>query len=52
MTLQRKLWFGVIGWLATVTMAHLWLNTRLLEFGSYSETRDQARFRVGFLPVT
>ena len=52
MTLQRKLVFGVIGWLAVVTALHLWLNTGLFGPGSRPSSQGGMRFRVGFLPVT
>jgi hypothetical protein len=52
MTLQRKLVFGVVGWLAGVTALHLWLNTDLLNRASRPLDPGSVRFRVGFLPVT
>lgn len=52
MTLQRKLVLGVVGWLAAVTLLHLWLNTDLLKRAAHRTDPGSVRFRVGFLPVT
>jgi hypothetical protein len=52
MTLSRKLGLGVFGWLAAVTLLHLWLNVGVFDRRG-SPTGPAVRpFRVGFLPVT
>jgi hypothetical protein len=42
----------VVGWLAVVTLLHLWLNTRVFDGGARSNGHRRAEFRVGFIPVT
>jgi hypothetical protein len=45
-----RVWLAVIGWTTAVTLTHLGLNTRALDFGARAQERDG--FRVGYLPVT
>jgi hypothetical protein len=52
MTVQRKVLLGVVGWLATVTLLHLWLNVRAFDWSGGRKEADTEEFRVGFLPVT
>ena len=52
MPLQLRVWLAVIGWVGAVTLLHLGLNTRLLEFRGAAQGPDGEQFRVGFLPVT
>jgi hypothetical protein len=52
MSSRLKVLLGVIGWLAVVTLLHLWLNTRVLDFAPAPQGQSEVRFRVGFLPVT
>ncbi len=52
MSSQLKVLLAVIGWLAVVTLLHLWLNTHVLDFASGQKSQTGARFHVGFLPVT
>jgi len=49
---QLKVWLLLVGWVAFVTVMHLWLNTKVLDPGSWGQERAQQQFRVGFLPVT
>jgi hypothetical protein len=51
MSLQLRVLVAVIGWTTVVTLLHLALNTRALEFPA-SQARAGPQFRVGFLPVT
>jgi hypothetical protein len=50
MSHQLRVLLALIGWTGAVTLIHLALNTRVLEFRG--ETRAGPQFRVGFLPVT
>jgi hypothetical protein len=50
MSHQLRVLLVLIGWTGAVTLIHLALNTRVLEFRG--ETRAGPQFRVGFLPVT
>lgn len=52
MSVQRKVLAVVIGWLAVLTLLHLWLNTDVLNSRSGQLGKSSDRFRVGFLPVT
>jgi hypothetical protein len=52
MSAPLKALFVVLGWLATVTLLHLWLNTNALDTASARQSQGARRFRVGFLPVT
>ncbi len=49
---RMKVSLAVVGWLATITCLHMWLN--LGAFESRPDTRGHLgpRFNVGFLPVT
>jgi hypothetical protein len=47
---QLRVWLAVIGWAVLVTLVHLGLNTRALDFRLHWQ--GSHRFRVGFLPVT
>ena len=49
---QRKVLFIVTGWLALISLLHMWLNLGLQEKLTSGETQDRPRFNVGFLPVT
>jgi hypothetical protein len=49
---QLKVLSLIIGWIALVTVMHLWLNTKVLEPSSWAKERAEHQFRVGFLPVT
>lgn len=46
MSTRIKFVLGAVGWLALVTVLHLWLNMRVFE------PRNPDDFRVGFIPVT
>jgi hypothetical protein len=50
MSVQLRIWLAVIGWTVGVTLLHLSLNTRALDFSATAKSGGQ--FRVGFLPVT
>ncbi|MBC7817709.1 MAG: ABC transporter substrate-binding protein [Planctomycetaceae bacterium] len=52
MSLQRRVLLAAIGWLSTVTLLHLWLNTSAFEKSPVGSANSGERFRVGFLPVT
>jgi len=52
MTARLKVSLAVVGWLATVTLLHLWLNLQVWSVGAPRSTPDLKRFRVGFIPVT
>jgi hypothetical protein len=51
MSSQRKVLLVVIGWLAAVTLLHLWLNLHVFD-APRPGAQAGPRFRVGFLPVT
>jgi hypothetical protein len=50
MPLHLRVWLAAIAWVVAVTLLHLGLNTRALDFSAAAKNKD--RFRVGFLPVT
>ena len=52
MSLQRRVLLAGIGWLTTVTLLHLWLNTSAFEKRTVSTAQTGPQFLVGFLPVT
>ena len=52
MTLKRRVLLAAIGWLSTVTVLHLWLNTSAFEKRTVTTAQTGPQFRVGFLPVT
>jgi hypothetical protein len=52
MSLHLRVWLAVIGWVGAVTLVHLSLNTRALDFRAAVRSSDEEQFRVGFLPVT
>ncbi len=52
MSTPHKVLLLVFAWLTFVTVLHLGLNTRLLEFGSCQHQPANSDFKVGFLPVT
>jgi hypothetical protein len=52
MSSARVFVLGVLGWLAAVTLLHLWLNVGIFKGGGSRTGRDGKEFRVGFLPVT
>ena len=52
MSLQRRVFLAAIGWLSTVSLLHLWLNTSAFEKRTDSTAQTGKHFRVGFLPVT
>ena len=51
MSSKSRVAIALIGWVVTVSVLHLWLNT-----GVFDATKTGAHhgppFRVGFLPVT
>ena len=51
--MSAKRWVLVVaaGWIAIVSVLHLWLNWRVFD-ATQPHLGDDARFRVGFLPVT
>jgi len=51
MSFPLRVLFTLIGWTAGVTLLHLGLNTRVLDFNA-APTPNEKQFRVGFLPVT
>jgi len=51
MTLKYILLISAIAFVAGITVLHVFVNEGDLPFGSWG-TVEQARFRVGFLPVT
>jgi hypothetical protein len=51
MSFSLRVLFTLIGWTAGVTLLHLGLNTRVLDY-SAAPTPAENEFRVGFLPVT
>jgi hypothetical protein len=52
MSVKLRVFLAVVGWLAAVTLLHLWLNTHVLDFGAGPAAHTGVRFQVGFLPVT
>ena len=51
MSLRRSLTIGVLGWVASISLLHAWLNLRWFD-APPRRAGDGATFRVGFLPVT
>ncbi len=55
MTAPRKVLLAVMAWAATISVLHLLLNLHPSPFGRgrlASSGTKEARFRVGFIPVT
>jgi len=51
MSVQLRVVLTLIAWTVGVTLIHLGLNTRVLEYAA-GQAPAEAQFRVGFLPVT
>ena len=51
MSLRRSVILGTIGWAATISLLHAWLNLRSFDRAARKAGRAEP-FRVGFLPVT
>jgi hypothetical protein len=52
---KRLKWilFGLLGWVAFLTLAHVWLNIGFDRVtAAVSQNPDVKNFRVSFLPVT
>jgi hypothetical protein len=49
MSLATRIALAVVGWLAAITLLHLWLNTSVFDG---PRAGSGGRLRVGFLPVT
>ncbi len=52
MSAPLRILLAVVAWLATVTLLHLWLNTKTLDRILAGPPPAGTKFRVGFLPVT
>jgi hypothetical protein len=51
MSLQLRIIGTLIAWTVGVTLLHLGINTRALDFSATGKPEGES-FRVGFLPVT
>lgn len=52
MSAPLRFLLAALGWLATVSLLHLWLNTSAFAPRSAATDQSGQSFRVGFLPVT
>ncbi len=52
MSMQRTVLLGLAGWLIAISLLHGGLNLGLFDRSARRERRDEAPFRVGFIPVT